>query len=178
MILPQMSTMMVKRQDNERGVQVDGMVWYGMVCIGMVWYGMGQLCKLHCVCHPTSSTPGVKGKIIFDLELDKTCQVSRSPALPSCHKIISFLYILQYIQYNMKGLLCWYMCLHTEISFLPCKSVFYLGKIAMLAKSLFKLRPLSVYFVNLTVKQARLFKLPNCQIGGIFILIKKIASTW
>ena len=27
--------------------------------------------------------------------------------------------------------------------------------------------------MNLTVKQARLFKLPNCQIGGIFILIKK-----
>ena len=123
-----MSTMMVKRQDNERGVQVDGMVWYGMYWYGMVWYGMGQLCKLHCVCHPTSSTPGVKGKIIFDLELDKTCQVSRSPALPSCHKIISFLYILQYIQYNMKGLLCWYMCLHTEISFLPGKSVFLFGK--------------------------------------------------
>ena len=30
---------MVKRQDNERGVQVDGMVWYGMYWYGMVWYG-------------------------------------------------------------------------------------------------------------------------------------------
>ena len=44
------------------------------------------------------------------------------------YNIVIILYILQYIQYNMKGLLCWYMCLHTEISFLPGKSVFLFGK--------------------------------------------------